>query len=292
MSQKTIIPVQTVLEAMNSFDAICERAKTAIFEQVLNHARLHPNSPWSGYSLVQLEKALKSQYAAWSVDIKDAFRQSLPVVMQQFYDKAVKELKTAGRVKAIIGKPDQKRIDYFLNSAFDQVAMKTDKMAFDHIRHLRSISADVFRETSLTGATRREVSKKMLDRALNEVPGFRFIDTSGSRWQNKSYFETLARTELMNAGRASYDDTCIADGCDVMKLSFSGRACEKCARYEGCLFSLSGATPGLRTKAELEAAGVFHPNCTHSYSAVPDFIRIRDYNPDGTPKKSSVDNFK
>ena len=31
-------------------------------------------------------------------------------------------------------------------------------------------------------------------------------------------------------------------------------------------------------------AGVFHPNCTHSYSLVPDFIRERDYKLDGTPK--------
>lgn len=284
MSSKNAIPVQTVMDDLKDFDAICDRAKASVFNKVINHARLHPGSPWSGMYLVQLEKSIKAEYSAWGLDIQGAFRESLPVVMRQFYDKAANEIRKAGRFRAIVGKVDQKRIDYFLSSAYEQVAMKTDKMIFDHVRILRQISADVLRETSLTGATRREVSKKMLDRAL-DVPGFRFIDKAGSNWSLKSYFRTLARTELMNAGRATYDDKCADEGFDVMLLSVSGNPCQKCAPFEGRLFSLSGATPGLPTKADLEASGVFHPNCTHSYSAVPDFIRERDYTPNGWLKR-------
>ncbi len=51
--------------------------------------------------------------------------------------------------------------------------------------------------------TRKEVSKEMLQRAM-EIPGFEFIDAGGRKWSNKSYFDMLARTELMNAGRASH----------------------------------------------------------------------------------------
>ena len=268
---------------LSQFDAISQSARERIYSKVIEHYKKHPGSPWSGKGLVELERSIKTFYASLGEEYKGAFRATLPDFMQQFYDRAKTEIRQAGLYKAAIGDPDPKRIQYFLNSAFEQVAMKTDKMAFDNIRDLRKLSADVFREMSVTGGTRREISRRLLDRAL-ELRGFEFIDNSGSKWPLKSYFDTLARTELMNAGRASYDDKMAGEGFDVMKLSTSGHSCPKCARFEGKLFSLTGATPGLPTKADLEAAGVFHPNCTHSYSLVPDFIRERDYNPDGTRK--------
>ncbi|MBP5531714.1 MAG: hypothetical protein J6Y54_06780, partial [Lentisphaeria bacterium] len=155
---------------------------------------------------------------------------------------------------------------------------------FQHIKALRSLTADVTRQMSITGATRREVSKALLERAM-DVPGFQFIDKAGTNWPLKSYFNTLARTELMNAAPASYDDKVTDEGFDVMKLTTSGHCCEKCARFEGRLFSLTGATKGLPSKDDLIEAGVFHPNCTHSYSLVPDYIRERDYTLGG--KKNS-----
>ena len=87
------------------------------------------------------------------------------------------------------------------------------------------------------------------------------------------------------ASRECYDDKMTEEGFDVMRLTVSGEPCDSCSRYENHLFSLTGATAGLPTKADLEAAGVFHPNCTHTYVLVPDYIRLRDYNPDGTKKE-------
>lgn len=254
-----------------------------IYALVADHYKRHPGSPWSGKYLVELERSIKAFYKEMGEEYQEVFRDTLPAEMQEFYDRAVKEIKTAGTYKAILGKPDPKRVKYMLESSFEQVALKTDKMALDHIRSLRQISAEVFRDMALTGNTRQAVSKALLDRAMT-IPGFEFIDKSGQKWSAKSYFKMLARTELMNAGRASYDEKMAEEGFDVMKLSTSGHSCDKCARFEGKLFSLSGATPGLPTKADLEDAGVFHPNCTHSYSMVPEYIFKKKYNQDGTPK--------
>ncbi len=269
---------------LEKFDAISKSARERIYAKVLEHYKKYPDSPWSGKRLVELERTIKAFYASLGEEYKGAFRATLPEVMQKFYDRAKSEIRKAGLYKAVIGDPDPKRIQYFMNSAFEQVAMRTDKMAFNNIRDLRKLSADVFREMSITGGTRREISRRMLDRAM-ELRGFEFIDKSGSKWPLKSYFDTLARTELMNAGRASYDDKVAEEGFDVMKLSTSGKSCKKCARYEGRLFSLSGATAGLPSKADLEDNGVFHPNCTHSYSLTPDFIRERDYDTAGKRKR-------
>ena len=67
---------------------------------------------------------------------------------------------TAGKEQHILGKPDTQRVQWHLNSSFDQVAMRTAKMAFDHIAQLRRISAEVIRTASLTGQTRKEVSRR------------------------------------------------------------------------------------------------------------------------------------
>lgn len=276
-------PVATVEGAVASIDSVCEAAKKQIIAAVVAHAQAHPDNPWSGAQLVNLERTIKALYASWGQDIKGTFKKSLPKVMQEFVDKAKAEMKTAGREQHILGKPDTQRVQWHLNSSFDQVAMRTDKMAFDHIAQLRRISAEVIRTASLTGQTRREVSSQLLNRAITEIPGFKFIDNAGRKWKDKSYFEMLARTELMNAGRASYDDTCARNGFDVVMLTFSGHSCKACTEYEGHLFSLTGATPGLPTKDDLLDAGVFHPNCTHSYTAVSDYDRETGFDEKGNP---------
>ncbi len=237
----------------------------------------------SGAPLRDLEKTIRQFYADLGLKYNKVFRDTLPDTMQTYYDRAVEEMKKAGKRNAILGKPDSGRIKYFLDNSMEYVAMKTQNMSFQHIKELRAMSADVLRQMSITGATRKQVSREMMNRAM-QIPGFQFIDKAGNKWANKSYFSMLARTELMNAARASYEDKCAEEGFDVMKLSTSGHSCGACSRFEGRLFSLTGKTAGLPSKQDLIDAGVFHPNCTHSYSLVPDAVIERDYNADGTRK--------
>lgn len=268
------------------FDKISESARERIYQIVLKHFQKHPASPWSGKPLVELERSIKAFYAEMGWKYTEVFRETLPKTMQKYYDTAVQEMKKAGLQRAIVGNPDPQRVKYFMDSTFEQVAMKTTSMSFQHIKQLRSIAADVTRQMSLTGATRKEISKAMLNKAM-EIPGFQFIDNAGKKWQAKSYFDMLARTELMTAARASYDDKCAKEGFDVVELTYSGHSCDSCDRWEGRLFSLTGATKGLPTKDDLIADGVFHPNCTHSYTLVPQSVFEEDFNPDGTPKRKS-----
>lgn len=279
-----IKPVKTVLATEDAIAKVCDRAQQQIFARVLEHYHRHPGNAWSGKYLVDLEKTVKAMYRRLGIDIGEQFREGLPQTMREFYDRAAAQLKTAGVRNNMLGAPDAGRVNYFLNSSYEQIAMRTTRMSFDHIKQLRTISAEVLRTASMTGETRQQVTKRLLERAM-EIPGFKFTDNGGRAWKDEAYFKMLARTELMNAGRAAYDDKCAAEGCDVMMLDYSGNCCEACAKYEGQLFSLTGATPGLPTKADLEAAGVFHPNCTHSYSAAPDYVAKEDFDKAGKPKE-------
>ena len=81
----------------------------------------------------------------------------------------------------------------------------------------------------------------------------------------------------MNGARDSYEQECAEQGYNIMLLSVSGHCCDACAKYEGQYFSIGPNKYGLPTKDDLEAEGVFHPNCTHSYSAVPDYIIEKEF---------------
>ena len=268
-------PPKAVTRTQKKVAEICDKAIEAIQQKVLAHFQKHPDSAWSGHYLVDLEKTIKAVYQDMGIDIGRSFKSGLSENMQAMYDKAVEDLKTSGRRNAILGKPNERLIRNYMESSFDEIAMRTQKMSFDHVRALRSMSADVLRTAALTGASRAEVTKEFLARA-QEIPGFKFTAANGAQWTNKAYFTMLARTELMQAGRAAYDQKCADEGCDVVELDYSGNCCDACARWEGKQFSLTGATKGLPTKADLEADGVFHPNCTHRYSAVANWDAVRE----------------
>ena len=262
--------------AVEKIDSICGRARNDIRARLLEHIDEHPNSPWSYANVARLERTLTAMYQQWGASVNTVFDDFLPREYQAGYDRAKNELRKSGVWRNITGGPDMRRIRNALDSVYNNVALRTDKMTFDHIRQLRNFSAKVFREASITGETRRQVSERLQNEAL-QVPGFQFTDIAGRKWSHKSYFEMLARTELMNGARDSYEQECAEQGYNIMLLSVSGHCCEACARFEGKYFSIGPNRYGLPTKDDLEAAGVFHPNCTHSYSAVPDYIIEKEF---------------
>lgn len=261
---------KAVSETQKKVAALCDKALEKISATILQHYKKHPDSAWTGHSLVDLEKTIKAVYKDMGVSIGKTFKSGLSETMQDAYDKAVEDLKTHGKRNAILGKPNTGLVKQFMDSTFEEIAGRTTMMSQDHIRQLRNLSADVLRTAALTGASRAEVTRDMLARA-SEIPGFKFVGKNGAEWKNKTYFSMLARTELMNANRSAYDQKCAEEGCDVVELDIGGICCDACAKWEGKQFSLTGATKGLPTKQDLIDDGVFHPNCTHSYTAVPDW---------------------
>ena len=144
--------------------------------------------------------------------------------------------------------------------------------------------AGVEREAAMTGMTPRQVTAELLTRLESRPEGFKFVDAGNRVWDSRAYCEMLARTTLLNTSRQEYFDTCAENGADVVAVTVSGHCCDKCAVWENRLLSISGATKGLPTVDEATAAGLFHPNCTHSVTEVDDFTREEEYNKDGTPK--------
>lgn len=88
---------------------------------------------------------------------------------------------------------------------------------------------------------------------------------SGKFWDPTAYSRMLARTAIADARRVSFRQRYLTNGVDVVRVVPNGTTHDVCARWEGRLLSLTGATPGIPTVAEAQAAGLFHPQCRHRY---------------------------
>lgn len=98
-----------------------------------------------------------------------------------------------------------------------------------------------------------------------------FIDKRGRSWNMASYTDMLCRTSSMQIFHQAKTNEYLAHGEDLVIVSSHYPTCDKCAPWNGKVLSLTGETPGYPTMEEAKAAGLFHPNCRHTYGLyIPD----------------------
>lgn len=134
---------------------------------------------------------------------------------------------------------------------------------------------------SLSGtATGVETRQQGAQRALNRisdsgVSGFR--DAAGRQWQMDTYVEMSSRTAMMNATVEGHTQRLLNEGEEFVVVSDHPQECKICRPWEGQILSLTGARTGVvevgedqflvkGTLADARKAGLFHPNCRHSYA--------------------------
>lgn len=143
-------------------------------------------------------------------------------------------------------------------------------------------------------ATRRRAAQVAWERLLADgVTGF--VDRRGRRWELASYTEMATRTVVHQALRSGRIDQFLSMGYELIRISDSPQECERCRPWENAVLRIAGSGTGwievehatrdgqmvrvyvAGTLAEAIAAGLFHPNCTHSLSLyVPGLSAERD----------------
>ncbi len=269
-------PFSAAADMESLYRAARERLNAKLQKHVLSGG-----GPLEGKRLVRLIEDLSEEYGSLERKFRERFGRAVPYVAEGYYFDALHDL---GKPD-VIGRPDAARIRLMKEDAFSHVAGVTQNMRKTDVMFLRQASADVFREAAMTGVARDEAARGLLAKILMRPEKFTFVDSGGRAWDNRAYCRMLARTVLLNAGRQSYFDACAANGDDVVRVTVSGNACPACAVWENRLLSISGATKGLPTVEEATAAGLCHPNCTHSFVAVGDYLREQDFTEDGRPKQ-------
>ncbi|HEY3683460.1 MAG TPA: phage minor capsid protein [Streptosporangiaceae bacterium] len=147
----------------------------------------------------------------------------------------------------------------------------------------RDVAARAAAGSILGAQTRRDATQTAISRWVQRgVTGF--VDRSGRRWRLSAYAEMSVRTVTAHAMVQGHMDALTANGKTLVYVSDSPRECPLCRPWEGQVLRLNGtldtggryahaltgaplAVHVAGTVADAMAAGLLHPNCTHSLSA-------------------------
>lgn len=152
------------------------------------------------------------------------------------------------------------------------------RSAFDSYQQIISTPAAL----NATGVlTRRKATQDALNGfAARGIGGF--TDKAGRTWHIDTYAEMATRTGAAHALRAAYEGELIARGEDLVIVTGNTYTCRLCAPWQDKVLSLTGLYPAgthrlpsavgdgyvtvhvAGTMEEARAAGLHHPNCTHS----------------------------
>lgn len=129
--------------------------------------------------------------------------------------------------------------------------------------------------------TRRKATQDALNGfAARGIDGF--TDKAGRTWHIDTYAEMATRTGAAHALRTAYEGELIARGEDLVIVTGNTYTCRLCAPWQDKVLSLTGMYPAgthrlpsavgdgyvtvhvAGTLEEARAAGLHHPNCTHS----------------------------
>lgn len=129
--------------------------------------------------------------------------------------------------------------------------------------------------------TRRKVTQDALNGfAARGIDGF--TDKAGRTWHIDTYAEMATRTGAAHALRTAYEGELTARGEDLVIVTGNTYTCRLCAPWQDKVLSLTGLYPAgvhrlpsavgdgyvtvhvAGTLEEARAAGLHHPNCTHS----------------------------
>jgi hypothetical protein len=118
----------------------------------------------------------------------------------------------------------------------------------------------------VTGKTIRQVQKTIV--ALLKDQGLEALkDKSDRTWELDWYTEMLLRTKAVEARNRGLANRMVENDYDLVQVSSHG-ATDVCGEWEGKILSVTGKTPGYKTVAQTEAAGLFHPNCRPAINVI------------------------
>lgn len=101
------------------------------------------------------------------------------------------------------------------------------------------------------------------------------VDKSGRNWTFDNYSDMLVRTKIVEARNTGLANKMLQNGYDLVQVSNHRSSHPSCARWEGLILSISGATPGYPTLEQAKMDGLFHPRCQHAINVInPDLARL------------------
>lgn len=242
-------------------------AEREILKQI-NRALLRGNKTEYLKAMLQNVNIILEQLRAGS---KTWCEETIPKVYVASVELVDAQLKAAGatRLAAGFGIIHQQAAQVVAEAAykrFDETVVTIGRRADDIYR---TLALENVRGSVVGYRTWAQVARNFRNElAEHGVTGFK--DRAGRHWNMRTYSEMVARTTTMEAHLEGTKNRFLENGYDLVVISQHPGACGLCVPWEGEILSLTGKTPGYPTMAEAEKAGLFHPNCRHTFSLYVD----------------------
>ena len=127
----------------------------------------------------------------------------------------------------------------------------------------REIGLITVREKLMEANTVNSSINSMIKK-INEKGIYAYIDKRGRRYRLDSYCEMVIRTTTRETQTFGTINRLLEDKRDLIKISEHGITCDKCAKFEGRIYSLSGNSKDYPIYKNYIPV---HPNCRHTLSA-------------------------
>ena len=156
----------------------------------------------------------------------------------------------------------------------DELRGKVETVGHAILRDSMDKYREIVGQSLQVGLLHVENHEQLMQRTLNRFADegiFGFIDRAGRKWGMGEYTEMATRTGMMHAALEGYAVQAAQYGVDLIIITDHSDECPLCRPWENRVLSLTGAERDnpecTGTLAEAQRAGLFHPNCLHSYNA-------------------------
>jgi hypothetical protein len=163
-----------------------------------------------------------------------------------------------------------REMQYLISEGIAQAGRQIMRYADDaRDEALRAAGLSATGEKLASGGTVRQMQKNLVDKLQKQ--GFMTVQYGSGKNVRQvpldAYASMVARSTTREAGNLARTVQLTANGYDLVKMTEHYPTCEKCARYQGRVFSISGNDkrfPSLATAFPGLKYMNVHPNCRHS----------------------------
>ncbi|MCU9614092.1 polymorphic toxin type 50 domain-containing protein [Caldibacillus lycopersici] len=254
-----------MMELIKKFLALFSKASNNIINRIRNMT--NPNE----------ENEILQQVVEILNKLVEKSSKLLPSIIKKSYkngsEEAIKSLLNQGFSDGEIIKPiksivHQDAIQAIINEAFYSILEATDNMSEDVKGRIREV-VKTANENVLQGISRKRAVQDAA-KLLTEKDITGIVDAAGRRWPIDKYMANVIQYHQRKAHVEGSINRMIENDLDLVYVNFVGVTCERCAQYQGRVYSLSGKD---KRFPKLDVRPPYHSHCVHSVSAwVEDYM--------------------
>lgn len=224
-----------------------------------------------GYSRRRKEKLLQ-QVDEILAELTDGAAQSMSELLAEAYKEGVRE--AAGSMLAQAVPKDQintvlepiihqRAVQAIMDDTFFRILEATDNMSLDAKQRIEEVVRSATERMLTEGVNRRQATKEAVARMTEQgITGI--VTKNGARIPADKYMSGVVQYNLRKAHVTGAENTIVQNGLDLVYVNYVGITCEYCAKYQGRVYSISGADTRF---PKLEIRPPYHAYCVHSLSA-------------------------